>query len=294
MIVVCDKPGRLGNRLFVFANLITCAAEHGLRVANPSFDEYAEYFRGTRDDLLCRYPAGRSPGARSRWARRALYRAGEWASRMSMLYPSIGRALWTVLSVGGRRLDLSDGRFVELARRRRGLLLRGWMVRSGSDQLRKHADRVRQHLRPIEPIEQAAAALTARARHGCDVLVGVHIRHGDYRTWRDGKHFFELREYAGLMRRVESLWPGRRVGFLVCSNESQNPAGFAGLGVTLGGRHFVEDLYALADCDYLIGPPSTFTQWASFYGLTPLYVIEAIEQPVGLDDFQIAWPSEAP
>jgi len=36
----------------------------------------------------------------------------------------------------------------------------------------------------------------------------------------------------------------------------------------------VEDLYALAECDYIIGPPSTYTLWASFYGDTPLWFME--------------------
>jgi hypothetical protein len=33
----------------------------------------------------------------------------------------------------------------------------------------------------------------------------------------------------------------------------------------------VEDLYSLARCDYLLGPPSTFSLWASFYGNVPLH-----------------------
>jgi hypothetical protein len=30
------------------------------------------------------------------------------------------------------------------------------------------------------------------------------------------------------------------------------------------------DLYSLARCDYVFGPPSTYSQWASFYGNKPL------------------------
>jgi hypothetical protein len=40
-----------------------------------------------------------------------------------------------------------------------------------------------------------------------------------------------------------------------------------------GPGHFIEDLYALASCDYIIGPPSTFSQWASFYGNVPRYMV---------------------
>jgi hypothetical protein len=40
-----------------------------------------------------------------------------------------------------------------------------------------------------------------------------------------------------------------------------------------------EDLCLLSHCDYLIGPPSTFTLIASMYRDTPLYwIIDAQEQ----------------
>jgi hypothetical protein len=36
MIVIAEKYGQLGNRLFVFAHIIACALEHELKVANPA------------------------------------------------------------------------------------------------------------------------------------------------------------------------------------------------------------------------------------------------------------------
>ena len=50
----------------------------------------------------------------------------------------------------------------------------------------------------------------------------------------------------------------------------------------------VEDLYALAGCDLLIGPPSTFTQWASFYGKVPLYHAWSPDAAPTRDDFAVA------
>ena len=54
MIVIVGKPGQLGNSLFLFANFLACAREYGLKVANPAFDEYAEYFKTTSRDFFCR------------------------------------------------------------------------------------------------------------------------------------------------------------------------------------------------------------------------------------------------
>ena len=65
---------------------------------------------------------------------------------------------------------------------------------------------------------------------------------------------------------------------LVCSNASPPASAFAGCDVSAGIGHLVEDLYALARCDYLVGPPSTYTAWASFYGQVPLCHLETAEQ----------------
>jgi hypothetical protein len=55
-----------------------------------------------------------------------------------------------------------------------------------------------------------------------------------------------------------------------------------------GTGHLIEDLYSLAQCDFLAGPPSTFTLWASFYGKVPLYMAKDIHKVPSLSDFQIA------
>ena len=67
---------------------------------------------------------------------------------------------------------------------------------------------------------------------------------------------------------------GRKVSFLVCSDEARNPQEFSGLRVGLGTNSSMGDLYALAECDYILGPPSTFSKWASFYGNKPLFHLE--------------------
>lgn len=56
MLIIASKPGQLGNRLFLFAHFVGFSAEQNIPVANPAFDEYANYFEGTRKDLFCRYP----------------------------------------------------------------------------------------------------------------------------------------------------------------------------------------------------------------------------------------------
>jgi hypothetical protein len=44
-------------------------------------------------------------------------------------------------------------------------------------------------------------------------------------------------------------------------------------------------MYALASCDYIVGPPSTFSLWASFYGQVPLCFLQKPDEFLALANF---------
>lgn len=46
-----------------------------------------------------------------------------------------------------------------------------------------------------------------------------------------------------------------------------------------------EDHSLMSMCDYLIGPPSTFTSWSSFIGNVPTYHIKDKYKKIELSDF---------
>ena len=48
----------------------------------------------------------------------------------------------------------------------------------------------------------------------------------------------------------------------------------------------VEDMYSLSKCDYIIGPYSSFSAWASFYGEVPYCMLERRKE-ISLSDFSV-------
>jgi hypothetical protein len=85
---------------------------------------------------------------------------------------------------------------------------------------------------------------------------------------------------------ARALGRDREVAFVVCSDVPLRPDVFGDLEVHPGGANALEDLYALAGCDRLIGPPSTFSSWASYYGDVPIYRILDPAAPVDGAGFQ--------
>ena len=264
MIVIAEGVGRLANRLMLFAHFIGAACEHGFAVANPALRHYAQYFPRAADDLFCRFPSGRALWA-PRGSRHLLYEATLWTAKMLGGLQRRGRDVGLIRLKRGQQLDLDSPAFLEATRRHRLLFVRGWRFRSSEDCAR-HRKVIRDYLTPWDHhLARSRASLEPARRRG-RFVVGVHVRRGDYRTFQGGRFYYSLSQYRAIMMRVEAAFPSENVSFLVCSDEPVPSDAFGGLDVVRGPGHELEDLYALAECDRLIGPPSTYSAWASFYG----------------------------
>ena len=285
MIVVVEKPGQLGNRLLRFAQFIAYALDHDVRVADLSFGDYAAHFPALTANPFCEFPAPRRSLIPPTTLRKALFHAG---------YYSAGAIAKTSFSPPRTRLvrldwhEYYDLDADPLELHRPGLVLaQGWSFRAEKGVV-AHADEVRRFLTPHPHTIRAARDAADRMRSECDVVVGLHVRHGDYRHWQGGRYYLSLEQYAAVGRVVEASFGPAKVGFLICSDETYTPNDFPGLKACMGPGDAVGDLYSLAACDYLVGPVSTFTMWASFYGRVPLCTIINPAHQIRLEDFQVS------
>lgn len=289
MVVVAQQIGRLGNMLQLFTHLIALSRDQGVRVAHLGFTPYAPLFEGTHADLFCRYPPARSV-VKGDLPRKVLFFMVRVLARMRVLDHLPGCA---VVRMDWRQGDCSmeTAEFLRLARSRRFVfLLGGWRFRYWRN-YRENLGVFRGFFRPVPRHASRVRSLMEALRKSGDVVIGVHIRQTDIRdgSVRDackGFAFFETPQYVAVMKRLVGLFEGKRVVFLVCSDESQDPSHFEGLSVRFGPGHFIEDMYALAECDYLVATAgSSFSGWASLVGNKPLHSLKDPEAPIGLGDF---------
>jgi hypothetical protein len=132
----------------------------------------------------------------------------------------------------------------------------------------------------------------AEGRHTAERIVGVHIRRRDYREFKGGIYFYELDVYTAYMRRMRELLGGQ-CRFIVCCEEALEGSAFADLDIAFGPGDLLGDLFALSACDYIIGPPSTFSGWASFSREIPRHFIQSADpvraERLQLLDFNVEW-----
>lgn len=118
------------------------------------------------------------------------------------------------------------------------------------------------------------------------VFVAVHMRSGDYRTWQNGKYYFETKEFE---QQMDSLYmENPNICYLIFSNESINQAVCAKKPYKvyfMQGSVF-EDLCCMSLCDYIVGPPSTFSAWAGYIGNRKLLWMKEKNHIYYLSDFQ--------
>ena len=145
---------------------------------------------------------------------------------------------------------------------------------------------------PIDSVQQGVAETVRAARRDGGVLIGVHIRRGDYRTFRDGRFFYEIDHYRSMMKHVRAQMRGSDVRFLICSDEEIAMDAFSEFSVTRGNGLHIVDLYSLAACDYIMGPPSSFSLWASFYGNRPLCWLRSSSTIPDVREFRVHYPGE--
>lgn len=121
------------------------------------------------------------------------------------------------------------------------------------------------------------------------ITIGVHIRRGDYKDYLSGRYYFSIEKWTQYIKYLFSQFKDKNVRFLICSNEDGIDKKISRLIpnariFSIPKSNGITDLYALSKCDYIIGVPSSYSQWASFIGDVPLYLITDEKMP-SLDDF---------
>jgi hypothetical protein len=180
--------------------------------------------------------------------------------------------------------DLNGENFRELLDRGGFLFAKGWKFRD-DENLVRYRQAIADYFTPVPAIRKKSENAVVRAKHGGSPVIGVHIRQGDYRGWKGGVHYFETAQYAHWMREVTSLYPEKKPTFLICSSDPVDFRLFGDIPVVAGPGDVVADLHSLSLCDAIIGPPSTFSTWASYIGRVPLCMLESHKQKLHSQSF---------
>ena len=260
MRIICDAPGQTCNRLWTYvASVAQCIAERK-KMAILFYDWTIEDFPNLLHCPFIYFPLYH------KWY---LERGNGWNNYKGLTWKITHNEKW-------------DRIFKFLG------CTKGWTTRTDTRYLTQTKKDLQRIFRPKDAIMNKAEELIDKMKQTSDLVVGVHIRRGDYATWNDGRFFYELEEYHQFMLRVQELYKDHRVSFFVSSNENFSLDIFKRCECQRFGKEpsgAILDLYTLSICDRIIGPFSSYSRWASFIGEVPLCFLENKDQQFTKDSF---------
>ena len=262
MIFVTDK-GRLCNNILQYGHLYAWGREHGKKTISMRFAyKYKEFAI-----------------SHTKYHNWLVYVLAKYAARCGII-PTV-------------KFNEADGDYrdeEQVMMTKPLVLAKGWFVRY-YDLFDKYRDEI-VRLFEFSPKVRRRAERRLATTHPDAVRVGVHIRRGDYATWSGGHYYYTDEQYLTTIKQFTQLMNEKKVEVFICGNDPKLDRLYYRRMLGAENVHFpdgkpAEDLCLFSQCDYLIGPPSTFTLVASMYRDTPLHWIVDVNAPLSLDSFQL-------
>lgn len=276
MLVIYVGGDRTGNQLVCAAHMMASAIEHQVPYWNMRFSvgKYLNHKNGGLHHLY--------HDDNRHLLRRACIKLHKYAKPLLRFL----RIEFTIEPLAYAECHIDD--FIRTAHDRKLHLWDFWLY-TDFKALLKHQNEVRQRLAFKEKYVNAAKALLASLRRDDSIIIGIHMRRGDYAKWQGGRFCFSDAQYADWMKQCAAA-ADKPVRFIVCSDSPCDEDYFLKQfpSVTFSKADFITDIAILSLCDYIIGPPSTFSGWASFLGNTPKFSVnKAASKISSLEQFRV-------
>ncbi len=156
----------------------------------------------------------------------------------------------------------------------RELFFTGWLFRNPRG-LEEYRDEIVEAFRPREWIEESVTSFL-QDKADYTHIVGVHIRQGDYKTFKDGRYLINenrtreiIEEYIRIAGVVKD-----KTFFIICSDGKVDEKAFTGLNFAVSKLTAVEDLFLLSKTNAIIGSDSSFGAFAAYIGNIPHIVMK--------------------
>jgi hypothetical protein len=282
IIIIRSAGNELANQLWNYASVYAYALERGYLLENPAFFEYGEYFGMRATNPLMRlafFLPFRDYTKRKFSLKRRLWRkAYTWYSNIIMRIHrdrTVSDASKDSAPYYLPPTKESSDTLHEIEASGENIYLDGWLFRNPAG-LEKYRDKIREYLEPRPDIGKAVQSRVEQLRSEYNTLVGVHIRQGDYATWRGGAYLIpqtRVREIIDEYLISTGTNPAHTC-FVITSDGRVDTTLFEGLHTWVSKENAIHDLFLLSATDCVIGSNSTFGAWAAYYGNIPFTVMQ--------------------
>ncbi|TSD03483.1 MAG: Uncharacterized protein Athens071416_164 [Parcubacteria group bacterium Athens0714_16] len=269
IIVLKHGGGELTNQLWNYISIYAYAKEINAHVINPSFFEYGSNFNIKCPlilNLLLYKPFANYTKRRSGLKRRIwrnvyklyifLIHIFQKGSIVSSINPN-NTVYYLPPSIKNNPKNTKGSLYFE-----------GWLFRN-PEGIKKYRKEILEYFKPTPLVEKNIERFLYKNKN--KYLIGVHIRQGDYKTFKNGCFYIEQKrireivdEYLNFIKKSPN-----EIVFIITSDGPIDEKQFAGLQYNISHMGPVEDLFLLSKTKTILGSNSSFGNFASWYGNIP-------------------------
>lgn len=262
MRIICDAPGQTCNRLWTYVTSVAQCIAEKKKMAIIFFDWTIEDFPNLLHCPFIYFPL---------WHKWYLERGNGWNNYKGLTWKVTHNKTWDKIF-----------KFFGCTK--------GWGTMNDTRYLTYTKKELQHIFCPKKEIMDKARSKILEIRNDADFVIGIHIRHGDYKSFYNGCFFYTLEDYHQFMLKLKSIYKEKNVAFFISSNADFKTDIFSECKCYRFEKEpsgDMLDLYTLSLCDRIIGPWSTYSRWASFIGEVPLCFIKDKDQDILDIDFSI-------
>lgn len=267
MIIAYDTPGQLGNQLWAYSNLIAVAKENNVKAVIILQQNYFHLLdkKGLAEARKNKIYILDASTLQARIFKKLTSLALKKSSALL-------RKCFAVQIINDGVNSLTE---TVANNKKKFYLVNAWEQRIHTNCFIKESGFIRSIILPEQKSRGMAENHISELRHSFDKIIAVHIRRGDYKEFLGGRFYFEDDVYLQKMKETQKLLYPAKVCFAVFSNGKINLKNFEGINISVKNTNTaIRDMWGISLCDYILGPLSTFSMWASFWHNVPLLFIE--------------------
>lgn len=284
LIILSNRYGNIGNQLYMSGFLVNWSYAFNALTINYGLVGYQNCFQHLRNDFLIRFPSCKD--INHPLSNILLKIFSQSANRISLRF--INSKIFSIYSHDLLTIntDIDYQTTLRKILKANIIFVRGFIRhRSYNDIIDFHSI-IKKHYKPASELQNKITEPIKKLSQS-DVIIGVAIRQGDYRNWKDGRYFIETKTYIRWMIEIKKFFKNESVGFFIASDEKQDLSLFSGLNYFFRKGHPISNLYSLSLCDYVISVPSSFVGWAHFIGKIPCLTLDKKVREIEINDFKI-------
>lgn len=265
--------GQMGNQLALMAHLLAFGIEYNYLIVYPHSDDLCKYLEVAKSkDSRIKFRRQSSDAKRMRIIHKVLELL--FLKRNGRLFKYLVLNDWFIVDKDFDKINQPDV-----------MIVNDWKFRY-FEGIVKHQEAIRKELAfTTASVQEAQQRWTSlQAAYPQHTFIGVHVRRGDYAAWLDGIYFYDNDTYYKWLVQLSAQI--EKSVFIICSNEDINFKNENNLDIAYIKGSPAEDLFLLSCCNYIIGPPSTFSSWSAFLGDQELLFLRSRDEDVRVEKFE--------